>query len=417
MGLTMAEKILSQHSGRKVKPGEIILAKNDTTMSHDANNPSPMNVFQELGGRKLFKPDRVFMVIDHMFPAANRMSAHVHNSIRGFCQEYGCRLYDGQGICHVVLPENGHVLPGNLIIGTDSHTCSYGALGAFSTGVGSTDMGVALMTGELWFMVPETIRMNIVGDLPAGVFAKDIILHIIATLTADGATYKAVEFAGPVIEKLSMDGRLTICNMSVEMGAKAGMVPPDELTINWVKERTQQKFQSMLPDPDAHYCEVLEFNVSQLPPFIAKPHRVDQGVSLEEVLGTKIHQANLTSCTAARMEDLRVAANILAGRKVAKDVKMLVVPGSRKVLQQALEEGIIDIFVKAGCHIGPSSCGGCAGETFGAPDDGEAVITTANRNFKGRLGNPNAFIWLASPATVAASAIEGKISDPRQYFS
>jgi len=277
-------------------------------------------------------------------------------------------------------------------------------------------MAVALMTGQLWFLVPETIRMNIGGKMPPGVFPKDLILHIIGKITADGATYQAVEFAGPVIEKMSMDGRFTLSNMAVEMGAKAGLIAPDQITLDWVKGRAQRKFTPERPDPDAPYAKILEFDVTNLPPYVAKPHYVDNVAPIGEVAGTPVQQANLVSCTAARIEDLRTAASILKGRRLAPGMRMMVVPPSREVLKMALNEGLISIFVDAGCNVGAPNCGGCGGDTFGTPSDGDVVISTANRNFKGRLGNPNSFIYLASPATVAASAIAGCIADPRPYF-
>lgn len=416
MGMTMAEKILSRHAGREVKAGEIIVADIDATMSHDANRPLALEIFEEMGAEKLFDPKRVYMLLDHHFPAYAGGDAICHDKIRKFCAKHGCNFYQGEGIAHVVMPEKGHVLPGELVIGTDSHTCTYGAIGAFSCGVGSTDMGVALMTGKLWFLVPETIRLNITGKLPQGVFAKDLILHIVASTTADGATYQAVEFAGPGIETMSMDGRFTLSNMAVEMGAKAGLIAPDNITMEWVQKRADREFTPEVPDSDSDYAKVIEFDVSNLSPYVAKPHYVDNGVSIEEVVGTPIHQANLVSCTGARIEDLRVAASILKGRKISRGTRMFVVPASREILKKALEEGLIDIFVDAGCHVGTPNCGGCGGEIFGAIADGEVVISTANRNFKGRLGNPRAFIYLASPATVAASAVEGKISDPRLFL-
>jgi len=412
----MAEKIFSRHVGREVKAGEIVLADVDATMSHDANRPLALEAFEEMEGDKIFDPKRVFMLMDHHFPAHGQGDAASHNKMRKFCAEQGCTLYQGEGIAHVVMPEKGHVLPGELVVGTDSHTCTYGAIGAFSCGIGSTDMAVTLMTGKLWFMVPETIRMNITGKLPPGVFPKDLILYIIASITADGATYQAVEFTGPVIEIMSMDGRFTLSNMAVEMGAKAGLIAPDDITLQWVKGRADRKFTVDTPDPEADYAKVMEFDISDLTPYVAKPHYVDNGVPVDDVVGTPIHQANLVSCTAARMDDLRVAASILKGRKIDPGIRMLVVPASRQVLKQALQEGLIDIFVDAGCHVGPPNCGGCGGEVFGALADGDVVISTANRNFKGRLGNPQAFINLASPATVAASALAGKIADPRPYF-
>ncbi len=338
MGMTLAEKIFSRHVGRKVKPGEIILAKIDATVSHDSNRPLALEAFQQLSGDRIFDPERVVMLLDHHYPALVQTNAAVHQKIREFCKEQGCFFYQGEGICHMVMPEKGHVLPGDLVVGTDSHTCTYGALGALSTGIGSTDMAVALITGKLWFMVPETIRMNITGELPPGVFAKDVILHIIATVTANGATYQAIEFAGPVIEKMSMDARFTLSNMAVEMGAKAGMVAPDETTLKWVKGRTKREFTPEVPDPDAIYTKVIEFNVSDLSPYVAKPHQMDNGVPIEEVVGTPINQANIVSCTASRIEDLRIATSILKSRNIAEGIRLFVVPGSNEVLKKALRE-------------------------------------------------------------------------------
>lgn len=418
MGMTLAEKILSRHAGHKVNPGEIVLAQVDATMSHDANRPLALEVFQRMGGERVFDPRRVIQLLDHHYPALGEANAIMHQKMREFCKEQGSVLYEGEGICHVVMPEKGQVLPGDLVVGTDSHTCTYGALGAFATGVGSTDMGVAMITGKLWFMVPETIRINITGTLPPGVFAKDIILYIIASLTADGATYQAVEFSGPVIEKLSMDGRFTISNMAVEMGAKTGLIAPDPITMEWIRGRAARDFTPEAPDADASYARLLEFDVSGLSPYVAKPHNVDNGVPVEEAVGTSINQANIASCTAARLEDLRVAARVLKGRRIAPGVRLLVVPGSREVLRAALAEGLISTFVEAGGCVGTPNCGGCSGGAgFGVPSDGEVVISTANRNFQGRLANPRAFIYLASPATVAASALQGRIADPRPYFA
>jgi len=417
MGMTLAEKILSRHTGRNVVPGEIIVADVDAMFTHDSNRPLAVEVFKQINGKKFFDPQRVIQIIDHHFPAPGEASAQIHKIMRDAGREIGGTFYEGEGTCHVVIPEKGHVLPGDLVVGTDSHSCTHGALGAFATGIGSIDMAVAMFSGKLWFMVPETIKMNIVGTLPAGVFAKDIILYIIASVTADGATYQAVEFTGPVIEKLSMDARFTLSNMAVEMGAKVGLIAPDQTTLEWVKPRASRAFIPETPDPDAKYIREITFDVSNLSPYIAKPHFVDTGVPIEEVLGTPITQGNLTSCTAARMEDLRIAASILKGRKIAKGMRFFIIPGSREVLKKAIEEGLLSIFVEAGGSVGAPSCFGCSGGGWwGVPSDGEVVISTANRNFKGRLGNPNAFIYLASPATVAASVLEGRIADPRPYF-
>jgi 3-isopropylmalate/(R)-2-methylmalate dehydratase large subunit len=417
MGMTLTQKIMSRHVGHEVKVGEIVLAKIDATMSHDANRPLALEAFEDMGGKRLFDPSRVVMLLDHFFPAPGQGAVTVHNRMRDFCRKQGCILYEGEGVCHAVMTEKGHVLPGDLVIGSDSHTCTYGGLGALAIGVGSADMAVALITGKLWFMVPETIKMQINGPLPPGVFAKDIILHIIASITTDGATYQAVEFSGDVIDHMGMDGRFTLCNMAVEMGAKAALIAPDETAITYARARATRQFTPEYADRNAEYSRIMDFNVSNLSPYVAKPHNVDNGVPIEEALGTPINQANLNSCTAGRIDDLREAAKVLRGRKIAPGVRLLVVPASREVYRQALEEGLLNIFHEAGGHMGVPNCLACGGEFFGALSDGEVVITSANRNFRGRLGNPNSSIYLASPATVAASAVEGKIADPRQYFS
>ncbi len=418
MGMTLAEKIFSKHAGREVKAGEIIIADLDAMMTHDANRPVALDIFREFKGTKLCDPEKVVQIIDHHFPAPGETNANVHRQMRQFKEKMGGILYEGEGICHMVMPEKGHVLPGDLVVGSDSHTCTYGAIGAFSAGVGSTDIGVAMISGKLWFMVPETIKMNIVGTLPKGIFAKDVILHIIASVTANGATYKSVEFTGPVIDSFSMDARFTLSNMAVEMGAKSGLIAPDQTTISWVENhRPRRKYNPQVPDPDAEYSQEITFDVSTLSPYVAKPHLVDNGVPIEELTGTPISQGNIASCTASRIEDLRIAAKILKGKKIAPGIRFLVVPGSKEVLQTALKEDLISIFVDAGASVKSPSCAGCSGgASFGVPANEEVVITTGNRNFQGRLGNPNAYIYLASPATVAASVLEGKIADPRQYF-
>jgi 3-isopropylmalate/(R)-2-methylmalate dehydratase large subunit len=418
MGMTMAEKIFSKHVGRDVKAGEIVVANLDAMMTHDANRPLGLDVFKQMNGKKLCDQKKVIQMIDHHYPAPGAANALVQRKMRQFHQEMGGVFYEGEGICHSVMPEKGHVLPGELVVGTDSHTCTYGALGAFSSGVGSTDMAVAMISGKLWFMVPETIKMNLVGTLPPGVFAKDLILFIIASITADGATYQAVEFTGPVIDKLSMDARFTMTNMAIEMGAKAGMIAPDKTTLDWVNRRKPARpFTPQVPDPDAKYSKEMTFDVSKLSPYVAKPHRVDNGVPIEEVLGIPINQGNLATCTAARIEDLRIVARIVKGRTIAPGTRFFVVPSSKEVMKIALDEGILSTLIDAGAHIKSSSCAACSGgSSFALLADDEVAITTANRNFQGRLGNPRAFIYLASPATMAASLLAGKIADPRPYF-
>jgi 3-isopropylmalate/(R)-2-methylmalate dehydratase large subunit len=415
MGMTLVEKILSNHVGRIVKPGEFVLANIDATMSHDANRPLVVDAFKEMGGNKVFNPKHVIMALEHNYPALTESHLVTHQKIREFCKEQKCVFYEGEGIGHSIMMEKGHVLPGDLVVATDSHTTTYGAIGAFATGIGSTDMAVALMTGKLWFLVPETIRINLVGTLQPGVCSKDIILYIINKMTADGATYKAVQFGGSVIKDLSMDARMTIANMSVEMGAKVALIEPDDVTFAWLKNRFNREFSPEYPDPDAEYSEVIDIDVSNITPYVAKPHQVDNGVPIKEVEGTPIHQGNIVSCTGARIEDLRMAATILKGRKISINQRLIIVPSSREVFKTALEEGLISIFVDSGGIIGSPSCAGCSGQKFATPSDGDVVISTANRNFVGRLGNSKAFIYLASPATVAASVLSGKITDPRHF--
>lgn len=302
------------------------------------------------------------------------------------------------------------------MIGTDSHTCTYGALNAFATGVGTSDAAAALISGKLWFKVPETIRFILNGRLPRGVYAKDLILHLIGRMTANGATYKAVEFVGEAIRELSMDGRLTISNMAVEMGAKVGLMEADDTTVAWVRARTDLHFEPVFSDPDATFADIREHDVSKLTPQVALPHEVDKVVPIEEAVGIPVHQANIVGCTNSRLEDLEIAASILAGRRIHPDVKLFVVPASKNVQLEAIRRGIFQTIVEAEGVVGVPGCGGCSGgSNFAVPADGCNVITTANRNFKGRVGNPAVFLYLASPATVAASALEGKIVDCRKY--
>ncbi|MDD5097908.1 MAG: 3-isopropylmalate dehydratase large subunit, partial [Candidatus Omnitrophica bacterium] len=352
-------------------------------------------------------------------PSPSLGVSRVHKKMRDFSKTFSTKIFDiGCGVCHQVIPESGMVLPGDLVLGADSHTCTYGALGAFSTGVGSTDLAVALSTGRNWFKVPATIKIIIKGKLPKGVFAKDIILHIIGKLKADGATYKAVEFSGPVIDNMTLDGRFTICNMLVEMGAKAGFMPVDKKTLGWLALRVgkNKRIEKITADKNAVYESKYEFDVSKLKPMVSLPHSVDNLADAMSLKKVKINEAFLGTCTNGRIEDFKVAAKILNKHKVHPEVRMIIAPSSRQVYLDALNSGLVDIFIKAGAIIVAPGCGPCVGTHNGVPSDGEVVISTANRNFKGRMGNPAAFIYLASPATVAASAIKGYIADPRSYF-
>jgi 3-isopropylmalate/(R)-2-methylmalate dehydratase large subunit len=417
MGKTIAEKILGKHAGKEVAAGEIVMADLDFIMSHDGNRPLVIQAFEELGGKTLFDPKKFALIIDHAPTSPTPVVANAHRLVREFCGRQGCILYEaGEGSCHQLMVERGHVLPGELVIGTDSHTCTYGAINAFATGVGASDGAAALISGKLWFKVPETIRFVLKGRLPRGVYSKDLILHLIGSVTADGATYRAAEFVGEAISALHVDGRLTISNMAVEMGAKVGLMEADEKTLDWLKGRAARAFQPVTADRDARFASVLEYDVSKLGPQVAKPHQVDQVVPVEEALGTPIQQANIVACTNSRLEDLEVAASILSGKHVHPDVKLYVVPASRSVQLEAMRRGTLQAILDAGGILGVPGCGACSGgAAFGVPGDGERVITTANRNFQGRVVNPKAFLYLASPATVAASALEGKIADCRKY--
>lgn len=417
MPKTIAEKILSAHAGRNLKAGDFAVCKVDFTFGQDGTSSIIIDRIKELGVKKL-KTD-FCMVIDHSAPSPSEGVSRVHKKMRGFAADFKQNIFDiGCGVCHQVIPESGNVLPGDLVLGADSHTCTYGALSAFSTGVGSTDLAIALATGKNWFKVPETIKVVIKGKIPKGVFAKDIILHVITEIKADGATYKAIEFCGPVIAKLDMDGRFTMSNMAVEMGAKAGFMPVDKITIDWLKSQgvPKSKIKLIAPDSDAHYDQILEFDISKLKPQVSSPHAVDNARPASDLSKIKIDEAFLGTCTNGRLQDLKIAAKILKGRKVAKGVRLIIAPSSRKVLLEAIKLKLIDVLVKAGGVVLAPGCGPCVGTHNGIPADGEIVISTANRNFKGRMGNPSAFIYLASPATVAASAITGHITDPSKLL-
>lgn len=418
MGQTIAEKILSSHSRKRVKVGDLIIADIDFSFAQDGTAPLVIKTIRDIGSKRIAHPKKTAFIIDHSAPSPNVGVSTLHRLMRDFAKKYKITIYDiGCGVCHQVIPEGGNVTCGDLVVGADSHTCTYGALNSFSTGLGSTDIAVSMISGKLWFKVPESIKIIINGRLPKGVYAKDIILYIIGELTADGATYKSIEFSGKVIKNLSMEGRFTICNMAVEMGAKAGMMEADEKTLKWLKEHPSgKKPKPVKADRDAHYSEVLEFDVSSLEPQVAKPHRVDNVFPVSKVKGIKIAVAFLGTCTNGRLEDLRVASEILKNKKIHRDVRLIVAPASKAIYLEALKEGIIETFIKVGAAVVAPGCGPCVGTHEGIPADGENVISTANRNFKGRMGNPKAFIYLASPATVAASALEGKITDPRKYL-
>ncbi len=400
-GMTVAEKILSNHCGHVVRAGDIVFCKIDKMMCHDANGPMAIQAFQRLGGVNVCDPSRVVFVMDHTTPAPYERVANLQKMMQDFARDQNIKFYGcGDGVCHQLMIEEGHVHEGELVIGTDSHTCTYGAVGAFSTGVGATDMGVALKLGENWFKVPETIKINMVGELPAYCNAKDIILTIIGQVTAPGANYMSIEFYGDYLEKCSLADKMTICNMVVEMGAKCGFICDSEKKIK--------------ADEYAKYIKEYTIDLSSVVPCVAKPHMVDNYAPIDEVEGININEAFLGSCTNGRIEDLRIAATLLKGRHIADGVKLIVNPASRGVMIQAVREGIVEVLLEAGASFFTPGCGVCVGTHGGVLADGDVAISTANRNFKGRMGNNKAFIYLASPQTVVASAINGFITDPRK---
>ena len=418
MGKTIAEKILAKKAGRKdVQPGEIVTCRVDLAMSHE-NARLVMRHFDKIGVDKVWDPDRIVIIFDHRVPAESEITAIGQKEIREFVKSQGIKhFYDiNVGICHQVLAEKGFSRPGILLVGTDSHTTTAGAFGAFATGVGATDMAAVWATGELWLRVPETIKIVVNGELPTGVYAKDVILHIIGKLGADGADYKAVEFYGETITRMSVASRMVMSNLSMEMGAKAAIIPPDDKTLEYVQSRTSWDYEPIYADDDAQYVETYEFDVANLSPQVACPHSVDNVKPIEEVEGIKVDQAVIGSCTNGRLEDLIEAAKILSTRHVHKDVRLIVIPASWEVYRQALKQGVIETFINAGAVIINPGCGPCLGAHQGVLAPGEVAIASTNRNFQGRMGSPDSFVYLASPATVAASAVEGKITDPRRLL-
>jgi len=418
--VNIAEKILARASGREeVKPGEIVQPKVDMAMVNEITGPLAIQAFKKIGVPKVWDNSRIVLIQDHQVPADTVKSAELHRIMRQFAEEQEIKfLYDVGlgGVCHQIMVEKGHALPGDLIVGADSHTCTYGALGAFATGIGSTEMAAVFAMGEIWLRVPSTIRINATGSFKKHVTPKDLILYVIGKIGAAGATYKAVEFTGSTISHISISGRMTLCNMTVEMGAKTGLINPDEETFNYVKSRARRPFRALKSDPDAKYEKTLEVDVDRLEPQIACPHSVDNVKPVKSVEGTEINQAFLGSCTNGRLEDLKAAAEILKGKKISRGVRMIVTPASQEVYLQALKNGFLEIFVKAGALVTNPTCGACFGGHMGLLAPGEVCVSSSNRNFVGRMGSPEAEIYLASPVTVAASALAGKIVDPVAYL-
>lgn len=417
MAKTIAEKILSAHAGKSLKAGDYAICKVDFCLGQDGTSALIIDALNKLKAKSLKAGSRFCMVIDHSAPSPNIGVSTIHKKMRDFAKRESLKLYDiGCGVCHQVVLESGNVLPGSLVAGADSHTCTYGALGALSTGFGSTDLAITLASGNNWFKVPETLKIIVDGKLRKGVYSKDLILYIIGRLTADGATYEAVEFYGSAIKALSMDERFTISNMAVEFGAKCGIIPPDEKTLKWLRRWTKRRIKPVYADKDASYSGVKRFDASKITPQVAMPHRVDNVANITKLKGKPIDEAFIGTCTNGRFEDLKTASSILGGRKIHPAVRLIVAPASKYTLLKAMKAGIIKKLVEAGANVVTPGCGPCVGTHNGVPSDKDVVLSTANRNFKGRMGNPNAFIYLASPATVAASALKGVMTDPRGYL-
>ena len=417
MGQTIAEKILSAHAGKKVTPGELIISNIDVVMVQDGTGPLAVNEFKKMNKTKLNNPERTILFIDHAAPSPRKELSNTHTVLRDFAKEYGAVLSEvGDGVCHQRLVES-FVNPGETLLGADSHTCTSGALGAFATGVGSTDIAVVMALGKTWLKVPPTFKIVLEGNFPKGVYAKDLILHLIGLIGADGATYKALEFSGSAVKNLSMADRFTISNMAVEAGAKVGLFETDDKTYEYLKDHGREdKYKEIKADEDAVYERVININLNDLKPTISCPHTVDNTKTIDEMNKVVVNQVYIGTCTNGRIEDLRIAAGILKGKKVNKDVRLLVAPASRKVFLEALQEGLIETFVESGAAIVTSGCGACVGVHAGILGDGEVCLATQNRNFRGRMGNTEGFIYLSSPATAAYSAIKGYIAEVREIL-
>jgi 3-isopropylmalate/(R)-2-methylmalate dehydratase large subunit len=416
MGATITEKIFSGKCQRDIRAGSVVMAPVDGAMIHDITGPLAIQKFYDMGGDHVFDPKLIIMLFDHQIPADSIEAAKNHVYMRKFAVEQDIHNYDiCEGICHQIVMEKGHAAPGEIIVGADSHTCMYGAVGAFATGIGSTDMGFVLKFGALYFRVPESIRAEVNGTFQHRVGAKDLILSIAADLGADGATYKAIEFCGKTIRHLGMPGRMTCCNMAIEMGAKTGIIAPDNVTWDYMaKRRAGMKPFALASDPDAEYAERRSYDVSRLEPQVATPHNVDRGVPVGKVAGTHIDQVFIGSCTNGRFEDFAEAAEVLGSKGFSEKVRVIIIPSSRDEYLKTLRAGLIEKFVTAGALVEAPSCGPCMGGAFGLLAPGEVSLSTSNRNFKGRQGSTEAFVYLCSPATAAASAMTGEITDPRE---
>lgn len=416
MGQTITEKILAAHCGKKVvEPGELIIAKLDLVLANDITAPIAIQEFEKTGAECVFDRERIALVPDHSTPAKDIKSAQQVKVMRDFSRKHDITNFfeiGRVGIEHTLLPDQGLVLPGDAVIGADSHTCTYGAIGAFSTGVGSSDLAAAMALGECWFRVPETIKFVYYGKLNKWVSGKDLILYTIGKIGVDGALYSAMEFTGDVINSLPMADRFTMCNMAIEAGGKNGIIAPDEITLDYVRARAKRNFQVYSSDPDAKYKDVIEINCSEVEPQVAFPHLPENTKPLSAVGNVTIDQAVIGSCTNGRIEDLRIAARILQGRKVHPNVRLIILPATQEIWMQAMHEGLFDVFIDAGAVVSTPTCGPCLGGHMGCLAEGERAIATTNRNFVGRMGHPKSEVYLASPAIAAASAVLGHIGGP-----
>lgn len=418
MGMTITEKIFAAHVGKdRVEAGDLITAKLDVVLANDVTAPVAIQEFERLGLNKVFDSERIVLVEDHFVPAKDIKSAEQAKVVREFARKHNLKhFYDvgEMGIEHCLLPEKGIVAPGDLIIGADSHTCTYGALGAFATGVGSTDLAAAMATGEAWFKVPETIKFVYRGKMPADITGKDLILHTIGMIGVDGALYQAMEFTGEAIDQLSMDGRFTMANMAIEAGGKNGIIAPDQTTLDYVQGRVKRPWNVYKSDPDAQYARVIEIDVEKLEPVIAFPHLPENTRPISKVGNVEIQQVVIGSCTNGRIEDLRQAAEVFKGKKVHKNVRCIIFPGTQAIYKQAMKEGLMDIFIDANVAVSTPTCGPCLGGHMGILAKGERAISTTNRNFVGRMGHPESEVYLSNPAVAAASAIAGRIVHPKE---
>ncbi len=420
MGMTITEKIFARAGGKStVRPGDLVNAKIDMIMCHDVTTPPAISMLKEHGIDRVFDPEKIAVTPDHFQPAKDIKSAELHKRLDTWAKDKGIKYYyplGKAGVCHALLPEQGHIRPGEVIVGGDSHTCTYGAFAAFSTGIGSTDLAASIATGQLWFKVPASMKFILTGKLRPGVYSKDIILEVIRRIGTDGALYRAMEFVGPAIKTLSMEARMTITNMAIEAGGKSGIIGFDEITKEYLDGRLKgkQDYTVYESDADASYIYTDTVDCSSLEPLVAFPHLPSNGKVIAECAGLAMDQCYIGSCTNGRIEDLRVAASILKGRQVK--IRTIIVPATPEIWKQAMDEGLLDIFYEAGCVISAPTCGACLGGFMGILAAGEKCISTTNRNFVGRMGSPKSEVYLASPATAAASAVEGKLADPRQYL-